>query len=227
MKDRLSTHPGRVQLTPVSGNIYDMTMVDEPTEAGTPLNKATLLSDTAAAAVWPVAADRPSDPVPSDAFARLGANRTQVLADYTTVGTTARREAEIITIVEPIENFKELSVWAYQTASDTPQELYIDVGNAASVESYQHQNPAKRIAHLAFARAGSMSNTYADRNDTLFVKNDETGHVGCIARGAGSPVVSEDATKLTGTSLQLFVSTLSTTARVPAGARIIIIGYAY
>lgn len=40
MVDRIPTHAGRVQLTPVSGNIYDMTMADEPTEIGTPLNKA-------------------------------------------------------------------------------------------------------------------------------------------------------------------------------------------
>lgn len=49
MKDRIPTHAGRVQLTPVSGNIYDMTMADEPTEQGTALNKANLLTDATAA----------------------------------------------------------------------------------------------------------------------------------------------------------------------------------
>lgn len=42
MIDRIPTHPGRVKLTPVSGNIYDMEMADDPIEAGTPLNKALL-----------------------------------------------------------------------------------------------------------------------------------------------------------------------------------------
>lgn len=42
--DRVATHPGRVQLTPVQGqtNIYDMERADEPTVAGTPLNAANL-----------------------------------------------------------------------------------------------------------------------------------------------------------------------------------------
>lgn len=48
MKDRISTYPGRVKLTPVSGqtNTYDMTLADSPTENGTPLSKATFLSDS-------------------------------------------------------------------------------------------------------------------------------------------------------------------------------------
>ena len=50
MKDRIPTYPGRVKLTPVAGqaNVYDMVRADEPVEAGTPLNKATLLTDQTA-----------------------------------------------------------------------------------------------------------------------------------------------------------------------------------
>ena len=51
MKNRVPTYPGRVKLTPVSTNIYDLERADEPTEAGTPLNKATLFSDSALAAL--------------------------------------------------------------------------------------------------------------------------------------------------------------------------------
>jgi hypothetical protein len=40
--DRVPTYPGRVKLTPVSGqaNTYDMVRADEPIEVGTPINKA-------------------------------------------------------------------------------------------------------------------------------------------------------------------------------------------
>ena len=40
--DRVPTYPGRVKLTPVSGqtNVYDMVRSDSPVEAGTPINKA-------------------------------------------------------------------------------------------------------------------------------------------------------------------------------------------
>lgn len=51
MQDRVSLHPGRVTLTPVSGqaNTYDLARADSPTQEGTPLNKANLLKDTTAA----------------------------------------------------------------------------------------------------------------------------------------------------------------------------------
>ena len=40
--DRISTYPGRVKLNPVAGqtNVYDMVRADEPTEPGTPINRA-------------------------------------------------------------------------------------------------------------------------------------------------------------------------------------------
>lgn len=47
-KDRVPTHAGRIKLTPVSGqdNVYTMERADEPTEQGTPLDKATFESIT-------------------------------------------------------------------------------------------------------------------------------------------------------------------------------------
>ena len=52
MKDRVPTHPGRVSLTPLGGDLYTIAREDEPTEVGTKLNKVNLLSDDAAIAVW-------------------------------------------------------------------------------------------------------------------------------------------------------------------------------
>ena len=45
-KDRVPKYPGRITLEPVAGavNTYTMTRADEPTEAGTPLDKATFNS---------------------------------------------------------------------------------------------------------------------------------------------------------------------------------------
>jgi len=44
VEDRVSTYPGRIKLTPVSGqtNVYDMSRADDPVQEGTPLNKALL-----------------------------------------------------------------------------------------------------------------------------------------------------------------------------------------
>ena len=46
--DRVPAHPGRITLTPVTGqaNTYDMARADGPTETGTPLDKATFDSMT-------------------------------------------------------------------------------------------------------------------------------------------------------------------------------------
>lgn len=69
MKDRVSTYPGRVRMTPVSGqtNVYDLERADQPTETGTPLNKANLLSDAVAEFL-----DLENTAVPNDAFRKLG-----------------------------------------------------------------------------------------------------------------------------------------------------------
>ena len=68
MKDRVPLYPGRVTLTPVSGqaNTYDMVRADQPTEEGTPLNKETLLSNTTAEALG-----LSGDPTVNDAFGAL------------------------------------------------------------------------------------------------------------------------------------------------------------
>lgn len=53
MQDRISNHPNRWVLTPVTGqaNTYDFTRADDPTQVGTPLNKATFLPDAVASAI--------------------------------------------------------------------------------------------------------------------------------------------------------------------------------
>lgn len=65
MQDRVPLYPGRVTLTPVSGqaNTYDLTRADQPTQEGTPINKASLLKDATAAAFGLGA-----DAVPDDAL---------------------------------------------------------------------------------------------------------------------------------------------------------------
>lgn len=50
MKDRVSLHPNRYKLTPVSGqaDTYDLSRADEPLEVGTPITKATMFDDVIA-----------------------------------------------------------------------------------------------------------------------------------------------------------------------------------
>lgn len=63
MQDRIPLYPGRVKMTPVAGqaNTYDMVRADDPTQAGTPLNKASLLKDATAALFGLTAAAVPDE----------------------------------------------------------------------------------------------------------------------------------------------------------------------
>lgn len=69
MQDRTPKYPGRVTILPVQGleNTYTMERADEPTQPGTPLNKATLLNDLSAE-MFGFGADA----VPDDIFSFLG-----------------------------------------------------------------------------------------------------------------------------------------------------------
>ena len=97
MQDRVPTYPGRVRLTPVTGQagVYDMERADEPTQAGTPINKATLLTDAAAAAVEAAAGESSPPSLPSQALAMLAAAISELngkavqmeTGEYTGTGT--------------------------------------------------------------------------------------------------------------------------------------------
>lgn len=73
MQDRVPLHPGRVKLAPVAGeeNTFDMTRADEPTQEGTPLNKATLLQDWTAA-LYGLGTDATPDDVFFEMAPRVG-----------------------------------------------------------------------------------------------------------------------------------------------------------
>lgn len=79
MKDRIPTYPGRVKLTPVSGqtNTYDMVRADEPVQEGTPLNKNTLLRDATAEALGLTA-----DATVDEALGALNTKATNVSNNY-------------------------------------------------------------------------------------------------------------------------------------------------
>ena len=64
MNDRVSNHPGRWLLTPVTGqtNVYDFTRADDPTVVGTALNQANLLTDATAAAINVLSGSTPDTP---------------------------------------------------------------------------------------------------------------------------------------------------------------------
>lgn len=61
MKDRVSLYPGRVLISPEDGSTpyhATLTRADEPTQEGTPLNKANLLTDATEISIWGSANNR-------------------------------------------------------------------------------------------------------------------------------------------------------------------------
>lgn len=95
MVDRAALHPGRVKLVRVEGaeNTYDMTRADEPLQAGTPLNKGTLLSESVASKLGLGGSATPSDAL--NALVDKKANKQQSTDDagkYWKIGTDGSLE---------------------------------------------------------------------------------------------------------------------------------------
>lgn len=91
MQDRVSLYPGRVKLEPVAGqtNLYDLTRADQPTQEGTPLNKANLLSDATETAMFGAAENRTVD----EAFAGLAAQIKLIMSNTASITLTLKDSA--------------------------------------------------------------------------------------------------------------------------------------
>lgn len=83
MQDRIPTYPGRVKLTPVTGeeNTYDMERADGPVQEGTPLNKSTFLTDSTETAIWGDAQNRTVDEALKAVNYQIGDTLTTVRTD--------------------------------------------------------------------------------------------------------------------------------------------------
>ena len=89
MQDRVPLYPGRVTLTPVSGqaNTFDLVRADQPTQEGTPLNKASLLKDATAALFGKTNAAVPDDVL--SMLSKSALSYTEAKYTKTTIGTLA------------------------------------------------------------------------------------------------------------------------------------------
>lgn len=95
MQDRQPTYPGRVKLTPVSGqaNVYDMERADQPIVEGTALNKANLLPDDVCDAL-----NIPITSNPKDAFLALNNAISQAISGDILLDTTLQTTGEQINL---------------------------------------------------------------------------------------------------------------------------------
>ncbi len=126
MQDRESLYPGRVKLEPVAGqaNLYDLTRADQPTQEGTPLNKASLLKDATAARLG-----LGTSAVPDDVLARVPFAEVRVVADVGTTVTMSRGETTLTSAVGDVGyailNPFELGDWTVVFTYDGSQKTKV------------------------------------------------------------------------------------------------------
>lgn len=91
MRDRQPKKPGRVKITPESGEAFYavMEMADEPTDLGTPPTKENLLSDDAEISLFGTAADR----TVSESFLGIGAKLKLIMSNVATITLTVKDQA--------------------------------------------------------------------------------------------------------------------------------------
>lgn len=130
MKDRVSLYPGRVLITPEDGSTpyhATLTRADEPTQEGTPLNKASLLKDTTAALYG-----KDGTAVPDDIFQFLGNRLTgELYASYTVqssdetsiyidMPTAELLNKHVVVVFEIAEDLQSYGAYRFSLSFKTP-----------------------------------------------------------------------------------------------------------
>ena len=173
MQDRVSLYPGRVKLEPVAGqaNTYDLTRADQPTQEGTPLNKASLLKDTTASLFG-----LDNTAVPDDAFsliktlldtAQSTANgRARVsTGTYVGTGTTGASNKKSLIFDFPVQFF------ILHDGSDTMYVQYSGSNGRNGINQQSYLLVPRLTAETDIIMLGSGSPYYKIYNKFLFSGN--------------------------------------------------------
>lgn len=177
MKDRIPMYPGRVMLIPVSGqeNIYDMTRADQPEQEGTPLNKASLLTDETAEAIG-----LSGDPTVNEALSKLMQNiPTAILNVHSNAGivVTATKDSTVLSATTNDEglavfHFDKLGIWTLEaTINNTTVSMPYDITGIAIFDVYITTNleTASWEVISAISEAGQASTIWSI-GDTKTIK---------------------------------------------------------
>lgn len=145
MKDRVPLYPGRVMLTPVSGqeSTYDMVRADEPTQEGTPLSKATFLKDSTASLFG-----LGSDAVPDDAFAALSRFHNRLGDEY--VWEKSDGSGVVGYVNSPYQNAYPIDDgYTYNALGRLGEKVRISIGSYRGTSVFGESNP--NILSFSFA----------------------------------------------------------------------------
>lgn len=181
MKDRIPLNPGRVRLTPVAGetDLFDMEMADNPTELGTALNKANLLTDATAAALAAAFGSTPD--TPNEALALLAGCANMEIQSYVGTGTggpgypntlTFAHEPKFVLIAgeDSLGSYNSAAlVWAHMSTSGTFRRW--DAGQSGTGFNYNHYtltNSRKTITWYADASASAQMQVQLNMSDYTY-----------------------------------------------------------
>ena len=179
MQDRIPLYPGRVTMTPVAGqaNTFDMVRADDPTQAGTPLNKATLLKD-ATAALYGLG----TGAVPDDVLAELGKykqywwrRRTPSYVQYIEQRSDIESTYDIIRKNIPLMYSKDIHITPETGEISLVSPTKLELGNGEPVD-------AERVGRTLAAEApcyiqatvGNVSGIYYLPLGTTYSTHDST-----------------------------------------------------
>lgn len=176
MQDRVPLYPGRVTLTPVAGqtNTYDMVRADQPTQEGTPLNKATLLKDATASILG-----LPNTAVPDDAFLALTIG----------VGTYGYRVKIQLADGTPVEGATVSGITALTGSTLVSGADGIVLGKSTSktvtigcTSPYIDQAPPTSQSVTATGTITDVTLTLIDNTDTITVSGSQIAKVSSMAK---------------------------------------------
>ena len=186
MQDRVPLYPGRVTLTPVSGraNTFDLTRADQPTQEGTPLNKASLLKD-ATAALYGLG----TGAVPDNVFEALGKYKQYWWRRRTPSKTKYVEKQNNVTASDEIFSISDLgtTVWVSNTiyfdpttGGDItlvdPEKVVLDSWDSVSTGVVQVSKiTAKAPCYLKVSNTASGKTYYLPTGATTTSWSDGTG----------------------------------------------------
>ena len=198
MQDRVSTYPGRITLTPVTGesNTYDWARADDPSVVGTPLNKATFLPDDVASAIAALTGETIN--LPSDALSALctaldtmGLLYNGKISAFSYVGTGGSSTQTTTFSIHPrivfyirnnsyIGTNRQIYTSSSENTSTVPWQIWVynSTGGAFCTFSYSEANK-----QLSRAFSGNAALTYSTATKAEALMNSSGVTYYCVAIG--------------------------------------------
>lgn len=202
MKDRVSGKPGRVKVTYDDGESVEVTLTraDQPVEEGTPLNKASLLSD---AACDVLGLDR-ANSVPSDAFLAIPSYTDNAITDaITALGYAFITITALLVNGSPLPNVKVEGLTGVDanlayTDSRGQIKLYVKEGTYSlsiptaqcidatmPVQKVTVSAGQKKTVVMRMITTGITSKTFTSSDTVKFSGNVASVDVFCVGGGGG------------------------------------------